>query len=188
MRKGSRRNCSDEFYATTISDESRHSLPALSLRAKRSNPGVLTLALANVVWVFAVPVFAHAQIRISEFLFNAEGADSGKEWVEIYNSGDAPVDISKWRLKIASPHALISPPKNGGIGSMIIAPHAYAVLADNAATFRQDYQDVPTVIDTTVSLPNSKGTISLLNGEQTVDAVSYTNDNKDAAGLSLQKI
>lgn len=127
-------------------------------------------------------------MQITEFLFNAEGADSGKEWIEVYNAGNVPVDMSTWRIKMNSAHALTPPPKNGGIGTTTLAPGAYAILADNAAAFVQDYPGVANVIDTSVSLPNSKGAIALLDGSRIVDAVSYINDDKQAAGLSLQKI
>lgn len=39
-----------------------------------------------------------AQVVINEVLFDPLGSDTGAEWIEIYNSDDAPADLSGWQL------------------------------------------------------------------------------------------
>ncbi len=40
-------------------------------------------------------------VVINEFLPDATGADDGQEWVELYNRGSSPVDLSGWVLALA---------------------------------------------------------------------------------------
>ena len=63
--------------------------------------GAKRVILAGTAAVFLTPLMAHGQVLVSEIMYNPAGADGANpvsEWVEIYNSGAAPVDISGWRL------------------------------------------------------------------------------------------
>lgn len=40
-----------------------------------------------------------ANIRLNELLSNPGGSDDGLEWIELYNSGTAPVDVSGWIVR-----------------------------------------------------------------------------------------
>lgn len=44
----------------------------------------------------ALPVFA--SLRISEVMYDADGADDEHEWIELWNTGDTAVDLSAWSL------------------------------------------------------------------------------------------
>jgi hypothetical protein len=58
-------------------------------------------ALLAAIAAGVVAQHANAAVVISEIMYNPAGADGSNpvsEWVEIYNSGDAAVDISGWRL------------------------------------------------------------------------------------------
>jgi hypothetical protein len=41
---------------------------------------------------------ASASLVIAEVLYDADGADDEREWVEVWNAGDTPVDLSAWSL------------------------------------------------------------------------------------------
>lgn len=41
---------------------------------------------------------AHAQLTISEVMYDPDGTDSGREWVEIENTGTDTIDITKWKF------------------------------------------------------------------------------------------
>ena len=41
-----------------------------------------------------MPLGAHAQVVITEVLYNLEGADSGHEWIEVAHEGSAPIDLT----------------------------------------------------------------------------------------------
>lgn len=142
-----------------------------------------------IIVLVVLPRVALAQVIISEFVYDAAGADSGQEWVELFNAGSASVDLTKWKLNDGSNHVLNVPPKNGGIGSIIIPSGGYLVLADDATAFESTYPSVANVVDTTIALPNTSGTVSLVDDSGTVvDSVSYTKDMGAAGdGNSLQR-
>lgn len=43
--------------------------------------------------------FGAGTVRITEILFDAEGADAGKEFIELYNPGTASVDLAGWSVQ-----------------------------------------------------------------------------------------
>ena len=129
------------------------------------------------------PAVVSAEVVISEFLYDAPGSDTDQEFVELFNAGTASVDLTKWKISDGSNHTFNVPPKNGGTGSITIAPGAYVLLVDNAPNFISLHSGITaSVIDTVLSLPNAAGTISLIDdGGATVDSISYTKD-QGAAG------
>lgn len=42
-----------------------------------------------------------AIVKINEFIYNPEGSDSGNEWVELTNTGDAAVRLDGWMIEAA---------------------------------------------------------------------------------------
>lgn len=138
----------------------------------------------------ALPLSVNASVVISEFLYDAQGSDTGKEWVELFNTGPNAVDISKWKVSDGSNHVLNAPPKNGSTGSMTLAPGTYAILAGDAAAFLGAHAGLGvSIIDTTLSLGNAAGSISIRDASSTViDSVSYTKSlGATGDGNSLQK-
>jgi hypothetical protein len=146
-------------------------------------------SLSFVFLFFVLPGSAHAAVVISEFLYDAPGSDTGKEWIELINTGSNPVDISKWKVNDGSNHILNAPPKNGSIGSMSIAPGAYLILVSDATGFISRYPGIGSVIDTTLNFPNAGGTISIRDASSTIiNSVSYSKSLGAAGdGNSLQK-
>mgnify|MGYP001598243989 CR=1 FL=1 len=140
------------------------------------------IGMACALCVMAlIPASAYAQVVISEFLYDAPGSDDNQEWVEVFNAGSAPVDLSKWKVSDGSNHIFNAPPKNGGMGSLTIQSGAYIILTDDAAAFLAAHPSPSCgVIDTTLALGNTSGTILLLDeAGTTVDSVPY---NKDMGG------
>jgi len=120
---------------------------------------------------------AVASVTISEVMYDVPGADDPHEWVEIFNDSASEVDISDWRFNDGSNHTLVIDGEKGGQGSLTLAPHAYAILADSALDFLAQRPGFSaTVIDTVMSLNNSGDTLSLINGESVVHSVSYTSE------------
>lgn len=75
--------------------------------------GVGTLGVQNAQ---ALGAPAEGDISITEILPNPQGADEGKEWVEIYNASGAPVDLKNYVL-------------DGGLGKITPGRAAYKILA-----------------------------------------------------------
>lgn len=137
-----------------------------------------------------IPFFAGAQVEISEIMYDLEGADSGREWVEIFNNSESEVDLKDWKFNDGSNHILNDPPKNSGKGSLIIPARGYAIFADNAETFFSEHISYNGIlIDTVMSLNNTAATLKLFNKEGTeINSVNYNNaSGASGDGNSLQK-
>lgn len=138
-----------------------------------------------------LPSSTSAAVYISEIMYDAPGADTKAEWVELQNTGSVSVDISKWKVSDASKHVLNAPPKNGSKGSMILAPNSFLILAADAPMFLSAHKNVHyAVIDTSLSLGNAGGTISLFDASSTLqDSATYSaTEGGEGNGESLQKI
>ncbi|TSD03493.1 MAG: endonuclease i [Parcubacteria group bacterium Athens0714_16] len=151
------------------------------------------LKTALIIFIF-LPIFAHGQIVITEIMYDlAEGSDTGREWVEIFNSGNAQVDLAGWKFNDGdgvTNHILNEPPKNGGRGSLILKSNEYAVLSGDANLFiPENLSYTGTVIDTVMSLKNISGEILILDKENNqIDKVLYNKEMGGAGdGNTLQK-
>lgn len=130
---------------------------------------------------------AFAAIFISEIMYDPQGADTGHEWVEIVNDGNASVDLAQSKfVEGGSNHGLVS--LQGGTD---LLSGAYAIIADNAQTFLSDHAGFSgIVLDSSFSLNNTVGeTIAFKIPDGTIDTVVYTSDMGGSGdGNSLQKI
>src|SRR3972149_2545607 len=74
-------------------------------------------------------------LKISEVMYDFPGTDDGHEYIKIENTSTDPVDITGYKFvdgSSATKHGINLPPKNGSIGSPIIEPSGFLILADNA--------------------------------------------------------
>jgi hypothetical protein len=58
----------------------------------------LLLACASTAALALPPSPVHADVLLSEVLYDATGADDGLEWIELWNDGDLPVALGGWSL------------------------------------------------------------------------------------------
>ena len=146
----------------------------------RSSIAIAALASLPGFFILSVPTVADGQVVISEIMYDVSseiGADDKREWVEVFNAGSSSVDLSGWKINDGSNHILNEPPANGGTGSLALSPGAYAILTDDAATFRALYPGVATVIDTVLDLNNASGAVSLINADgAAADSLSYAKE------------
>lgn len=139
--------------------------------------GILFLLLGRV---------AFADVTISEIMYDPDGSDTNREWVEIYNDGGSSVDMTGWKFVEADTnHGL-----TGYSGGMTLGAGERGIIALDAATFAGEYSVSGPVFDASFSLINTGGeTLSLKDsGGNVVFTVSYdptlgANDD----GNSLQK-
>ncbi len=125
------------------------------------------------------PVRAEASVLFTEIMYNPIGADTGREWVEIYNDGTTTVDLTGWKFGDASSlnHTIFAPndDKHPGQGSMNIPAGGYAIIADDASDFLLTHTGyVGTVLDTTLSLTNTNGIEISLRSESNGPALAKT--------------
>lgn len=137
-----------------------------------------------VLFFAASPVYAN--VFISEIMYDLEGSDNGREWVEIKNNG-IQVDLTGWKFFEAN--------VNHGLtlvqGNVSIPQNEFAIIADNAEKFLLDWPNFSgTIFDSSFSLSNTGETIILRDaGLADIDSVSYSSDwGAGGDANSLQKI
>lgn len=149
--------------------------------------------LSLLLVLFLTPTILNAQIIITEIMYNPEGSDSGREWIEIYNSGSDSIDLSDYKLlENGTNHKLISHNPESG-DSLSIGSEKYAIIADNSTKFLADFPQSnlqnQLLIDSVFSLNNTGEEISLVDlAGSAISTVVYDPENWGANGTgnSLQ--
>jgi len=120
-----------------------------------------------------MPLFASANVVITEIMYDLPGTDSGREWVEITNSGEGTMDLSGWRFFEGDTNHKLSEYNGGGL---ILLAQQSAVIADDAEAFLLDWPEYSELlIDSSwSSLKNDGEYISIKNSDlEEVNTVSY---------------
>lgn len=136
----------------------------------------------------ALPLFvaASATISITEIMYAPEGADAGREWIELYNGGGAAVDLTGWKFSEGGVnHGLVL---SQGVAS--VPAGGYAIVADNPAKFLEDFPSYSgTLFDSSFSLGNDGELLDIKDTTLAiVESVAYESawGAKDD-GMSLQR-
>ncbi|HET8574909.1 MAG TPA: lamin tail domain-containing protein [Candidatus Paceibacterota bacterium] len=107
---------------------------------------------------------------ISEIMYDPDGNDTDREWVEVYNGSSTEIDLTAWKLEEGGTAHFI----HSYNGSALVQPFTYAIIADDAKTFLDEYQVSAPVFDSSFTLPNSSDTLRLLNpAGDVIDTQSY---------------
>ncbi|MEK9176737.1 MAG: lamin tail domain-containing protein [Patescibacteria group bacterium] len=142
----------------------------MSLRSAHS--GLLALT-----FIF-LPAPLSAGIIVSEIMYDLPGADQGREWIEIENTGDAPVDITHWKLLEAGVHHKIV-----SAGTPLVPPRSFAVIADDRAAFMVGSPGYAgALFESSFSLGNSGETLAFLDASSTPVATAAYNVTAGASG------
>ncbi|HUD02693.1 MAG TPA: lamin tail domain-containing protein [Candidatus Paceibacterota bacterium] len=56
------------------------------------------ISAAALFFICVLPTSALAQVRFTEIMYDAPGADTGREWIEITNKGSSSVDLAGYKL------------------------------------------------------------------------------------------
>ena len=146
----------------------------------------IVLFFASFVLLFSFNI-THASVLINEVMYDLSGADTGREWIEIYNDTDAPVDLSSYKFFEANTnHGLIL-----NQGSVNITAKAYALIVDDPVKFKIDWPNFSGIIfDSSFSLANTGENIGIKDESlNMVDQYTYSSTFGGAGdGNSLQKI
>lgn len=131
---------------------------------------------------------APVKILISEVLFDADGSDDAKEFIELYNPNDQNVDLSSWSIQHQSASGSLTK-KNFEAGNSIAAKSFFLIWLGNDA--RADLKWA------SGSLNNLSATIYLVNNSNLIsttspvsmDAVNYNTADLPGfiAGKSLER-
>lgn len=137
--------------------------------------------------IFVPSYLSHAQIIISEIMYDIEGADTNREWIEVQNTGSSSIDLTGWKF--------FEDDTNHGLtleqGDPVIPPSGFAVIVNNLSGFLGDNPSFTGVIfDSSFSLNNTGETLAIRNQELVdMDTVTYSSEiGGGGDGESLQKI
>ncbi len=140
------------------------------------------------VALFFLPLSASAQVVITEIMYDLmEGSDTGREWIEVQNTGSESVNLVEWKLyENDTNHGLKA------MGGETLTPGAYAIISDNPAKFATDWPSYSgLVFDSAFALNNTGETVVLrCCGKEPTDRDSVTYNNTGGGngdGLSLHR-
>jgi hypothetical protein len=132
--------------------------------------------LVLVIFLFILPLTS--AVQISEIMYDLEGADSGYEWVEVYNDGD-DVDLCSLRFYEAETNHYIK-----GEDCQLVSGE-YVIIADRPENIVSDC----TVLDSAFSLSNTGELLCIRDATKDLFCVEYSSALGAAGnGDSLQLI
>jgi hypothetical protein len=136
-----------------------------------------------LIVLFSFPLIAHASVSITEIMYDLDGSDANREWIEVCNYSTENVSFSGWKFNDGSNHTINEPSVNGGIGSAILSSGGCLILAADASLFISEYPEFSgTVLDTVMSLNNSGEELTLLNQGGDIQATVLYESSNGAAG------
>jgi hypothetical protein len=117
------------------------------------------------------------------------GSDTGREWIEIFNNGSVPVDLSSFIFFEADTNHKLKLVQ----GDTKVNAQGYALIVSDYAKFKTDWANLfgfsGTIFDSTFSLNNSGENLAIKDGDLIVDQHTYSSSAGGAGdGKSLQKI
>ena len=126
---------------------------------------------------------AQAGVILNEIMYDVAGSDTGREWIEIYNTGGSAQNLSNWKLVengVNHNLDLIA-------GSFMLEGTSYAIIADNPTSFLADYSNYTgTLLDSSFSLSNSGEYLALSEGTINMSELNYSNTWGGGNGYSLE--
>jgi hypothetical protein len=146
----------------------------------------MRILIALVFLLF--PIHSYASVVINEVMYDLEGTDSDREWLELKNTGSDSVNLSGWKFyENNSNHSL-----SIHSGQETVAPGDFAVIVDSPETFLVDWPGFSgNLFDSSwSSFSNSGEAFSIKNEDgDTVDDFTYIpEDGANGDGNSLQLI
>ncbi len=139
------------------------------------------------------------RVVINEILFDALGADNGKEFIELYNKS-GQIDLAGWSLKYFEENSsksvsLASFKTSSNEDQAVIPAEGFLLIGFNNYE-KENYNNAAADIKRTAALPNGKTqdgssqmiTIILLDNENNeIDKMSYDKNSITSEGQSLER-
>ena len=138
---------------------------------------------------------ANASLEITEIMYDPEGTDANREWIEIKNTGISSVDLTEKVGKYTRWRFFKGPDNNYQLfsfdGSKEILPGGYAIIASDPSYFKIDWPNFGDVIfdSTNFSLTGSSTDIGIkdTSDDSSFSPINYIPDpNANNNGNSLQ--
>src|SRR5437588_6952653 len=83
-------------------------------------------------------VLLAAHVVVNEIMYHASGHNPADEWLELYNAGDAPADMSGWQFSKGIKYTFA--------GGTTLGAGQYLVLARDLSRFQAKYPSVANVV------------------------------------------
>lgn len=144
---------------------------------------------------FGLPDSNRSGLIINEILFDPPPA--GSDYVELYNAGDAIVDLQHFFLSNRSSNRMVGRALTLSTSPHPVCPGDYLVFSTQPNWLRQHYllKNPTSVLALPVlpSWPNDKGSVILLKDSSIVDEVDYADDwhqpmLSNREGIALERI
>jgi len=127
-----------------------------------------------------------AQVVINELHYNPDGSADDTEFIELWNTGEATVDISGWTMSDGVDFTFP--------GGTILPAGGFAVIARYPAIFSSIYPWVGTVYGPFLNdtkLKNSGERVAISNSSNVVSEITYNDESPwptepDGDGVSLE--
>jgi len=121
-----------------------------------------------------------AAIEISEVMYNPEGTDTNREWVEVYTHAETNTENISFFDNEGNHHlTLIQGTYN---------LQNYAIITNNAASFIQEHNYSGILFQASFSLSNTGESLGLKQNSEVLDNVTYSNnDGANGNGMSLER-
>ena len=146
------------------------------------------IAFAFLVIIFFSPYyFAQAGLEINEIMYDLKtGSDDGREWVEVFNDSDSPVDFSIFKFFEGDTNHKLTLIQ----GDIKVGTVGYAIIVADNIKFKIDWPNFSgNIFDSSFSLSNSGETLAIKNADLILDEYTYKSSSGGAGdGKSLQKI
>lgn len=142
-------------------------------------------ALVIITYIFLCSFsISYAAIEIGEIMYNPEGADTNREWVEIYNNGSS-VDIGSWYFHENGRYHGLYPEGFSDLGS-----GERALIVKDIASARSELGSGINFIKSSFSLSNIGETLIIADTDKlNVDSYTYNSVNGgNGDGNSLQYV
>jgi len=149
---------------------------------------ILIFYTTLIIVFFVCTRFAYGGFEISEIMYDLEGTDTNREWIEVKNVGTESDDLSKWYFfSDNSKHALVPQ------GASLVPAGGYAVITQNVSNFQSDWPNYSGLIfdSSWTGFNNETGEVISLKDSNLneVSIVSFDSGMGGAGdGNSLQKL
>ena len=133
----------------------------------------ISVVLALIVSA-VFPVVAQAKIEFTEVMYDPAGTDTGREWIEIHNTGSAPVDVSAMKLSEEGVQHVLKASALGSVSTGLLDAGQYGVIADDPAKFLVDWSTYSgPLFDSSFSLKNTGEPIVLRSKDFDEDSLVF---------------
>ena len=153
------------------------------------------IILLGLLFLFLPTSFAKASIVFTEIMYDPP-TGGGSSWIEVYNNGSQPVDLTKYYLYVDSSsntygtqHGITQK----GTGTNIIPSNGYAIIADDELNFLQTNSNL-IVFDSSFSFSSKNLSYLTITSDKTKPPAIYDdktildpNQGGKNDGNSLQK-